>query len=143
MGETKPTLNGDGKQEKMDISGDDVQGPPDKKKGLTHALDQNQSDLSQEPDGSHRVPRAPNIDLLFDIPVHVSVEVGRVKMMIRDLLDLGHGSIITLNTLAEKPMEVLIYDKLIARGEAVQKNGRLGIRIVEIVTPKERIERLR
>jgi len=63
--------------------------------------------------------------------------------MIRDLLDLGHGSIITLNTLAEKPMEVLIYDKLIARGEAVQKNGRLGIRIVEIVTPKERIERLR
>jgi flagellar motor switch protein FliN/FliY len=143
MEEKKSTLNGNEKEEDIEISGDEVQGVLSKQEDMVHSSNQTQSDPSQELDGDCSSPQVSNIDLLLDIPVQVAVEVGRAKIIIRDLLDLSQGSIIKLDRLVGKPMDVLIQDKLIARGEVVQRNGQLGVRLTEIVTPRERIEKLR
>ncbi|MBF0477389.1 MAG: flagellar motor switch protein FliN [Deltaproteobacteria bacterium] len=84
-----------------------------------------------------------NLDFILDIPLNVSVELGRTKMQINDLLQLGQGSVIELNKLAGEPMEILVNNKLIARGEVVVVNEKFGVRLTEIITPLERIEQLR
>lgn len=90
------------------------------------------------PDTSHR-----NLTLILDIPLRVAVELGRTKMLVNDLLNLGQGSVIELNKLAGEPMEVLVNDKLVARGEAVVVNEKFGVRLTDIISPAERVEQLK
>jgi flagellar motor switch protein FliN/FliY len=82
------------------------------------------------------------LDLILDIPLRVSVELGRTRMLVNDLLQLGQGSVIELNKLAGEPLEVLVNDKLVARGEVVVVNEKFGIRLTDIISPIERIEKL-
>ncbi len=86
--------------------------------------------------------RMKKLELILDIPLKVSVELGRTKLLVNDLLQLGQGSVIELNKLAGDPLEVLVNDKLIARGEVVVVNEKFGIRLTDIISPIERIEKL-
>ncbi len=86
--------------------------------------------------------REANLDLILDIPLSVTVELGRSKMLINDLLQLGQGSVIELTKLVGDPLEVLVNDKLVARGEVVVVNEKFGVRLTDIVTPMERVKSL-
>jgi len=83
-----------------------------------------------------------NLDLIKDIPLRVSVELGRTRMVVSELLNLGQGSVVELSKLAGEPMEVLVNDKLVARGEAVVVNEKFGVRLTDIISPTERVEQL-
>ena len=83
-----------------------------------------------------------NLQMILDIPLRVTVELGRTKMPVSDLLNLTQGSVIELNKLAGEPMEVLVNDKLIARGEAVVVNEKFGVRLTDVISPSERVEQL-
>ncbi len=82
------------------------------------------------------------LDLLLDIPLQVSVEVGRSKILVRDLLQLQEGSLVELDKLAGEPLELYVNSRLIARGEAVVVNDKFGLRLTDVVSPAERIENL-
>lgn len=82
------------------------------------------------------------IDLLLDIPLEVSVEVGRSRILVRDLLQLQEGSLVELDKLAGEPLDLYINSRLIARGEAVVVNEKFGLRLTDVVSPAERIENL-
>ncbi len=84
-----------------------------------------------------------NLSLILDIPLKVTVELGRTKMPVSELLNLTQGSVIELAKLAGEPMEVLVNDKLIARGEAVVVNEKFGVRLTDIISLSERIEQLK
>lgn len=84
-----------------------------------------------------------NLDFILDIPLKVSVELGRAKVIIKDLLQLGQGSVLELDKLAGEPLEVLVNGKLVARGEVVVVNEKFGIRLTDIISPLERIESLK
>jgi flagellar motor switch protein FliN/FliY len=84
-----------------------------------------------------------NLDLILDIPLKVTVELGCTKLVVSELLNLGQGSVIELNKLAGEPMEVLVNDKLVARGEAVVVNEKFGVRLTDIISPSERVEQLK
>ncbi|MEZ4751462.1 MAG: flagellar motor switch protein FliN [Bdellovibrionota bacterium] len=79
---------------------------------------------------------------ILDIPLKVSVELGRARMLVQDLLDLHKGSVLELNKLAGEPLEVLVNDKIVARGEVVVVNEKFGIRLTDIVSHTERIRQL-
>lgn len=83
-----------------------------------------------------------DIDLILDIPLDVRVELGQVKMIVNDLLQLGQGSIIELNKHISDQVDVFISDKLIARGEVVVVEEKLGIRLTDIISPTERVKSL-
>src|SRR3954462_3453912 len=83
------------------------------------------------------------MDLLLDVPLDLSVELGRARMSIQDLLALGPGSVIELDKIAGEALDILVNDRLVARGEAVVVNDKFGIRITDIVSQSERIARLR
>lgn len=84
-----------------------------------------------------------SLDFILDIPLKVTVELGRTKMAIRDVLQLAQGSVVELSKFAGEPLEVLVNDKLIARGEVVVVNEKFGIRLTDIISPVERIEQLK
>ena len=102
--------------------------------------DQNEASV-QSTTGSTAKDR--NLSLILDIPLRVTVELGRTKMPVSELLNLTQGSVIELTKLAGEPMEVLVNDKLIARGEAVVVNEKFGVRLTDIISPTERIEQLK
>lgn len=77
------------------------------------------------------------LDFILDIPLELSVELGRTKMLVNNLLQLGQGSIVELNKLAGEPLEVYINRKLIARGEVVVVNEKFGVRLTDIITPMD------
>ena len=83
------------------------------------------------------------LDFLMDIPLEVSVELGRCKMLIADLLQIGQGSVVELNKLAGEPLDILVNSKLVARGEAVVVNDKFGVRLTDIIAPAERLEGLK
>ncbi len=83
-----------------------------------------------------------DLDFLLDIPLEISVELGRTSMMINDLLQLGQGSVIELSKLAGEPLEILINQKLVARGEAVVVNEKFGVRVTDIISAVERVKQL-
>ncbi len=83
------------------------------------------------------------LDILLDVPLEVTVELGRAKMTIQDLLALAPGSVIELDKVAGEPLDIVVNDRLIARGEAVVVNDKFGIRITDIISRSERIARLR
>lgn len=83
-----------------------------------------------------------DIDLIMDIPVKLTVELGRTKMTIKELLRLAQGSVVSLDGLAGEPLDILINGYLIAQGEVVVVNDKYGVRITDIITPSERMRRL-
>ena len=83
------------------------------------------------------------LDFLLDIPLVISVELGRTKMLINELLKLGQGSVIELTKQSGETLEILANQKLIAKGEVVSINDKYGIRLTEIISPQERIENLK
>ena len=86
------------------------------------------------------VPEArPNFELLLDIPLEVTVEIGRTRLAIRELLQLGPGSVIELQKLAGETLDVLVNGKPIARGEAVMVSDRFGVRLTDVASPSDRI----
>lgn len=84
-----------------------------------------------------------NMEFVLDIPLEITVELGRTKMLINDMLKLGQGSVIELSKLAGESLEILANQKPIARGEVVVVNEKYGVRLTEVISPMERIERLR
>lgn len=82
------------------------------------------------------------IDLLLDIPLQVSVEVGRSRILVRDLLQMQEGTLVELDKLAGEPLDLYVNSRLIARGEAVVVNDKFGLRLTDVVSPSERIENL-
>ncbi len=83
-----------------------------------------------------------DLDFILDIPLELSVELGKTKMLVNDLLQLGQGSIVELGKLAGEPLEVFINSKLVARGEVVVVNEKFGIRLTDIISPLERVRSL-
>lgn len=83
-----------------------------------------------------------NLDMILDIPVNLTVELGRTKIAIRSLLQLAQGSVVELDGLAGEPMDVLVNGCLIAQGEVVVVNDKFGIRLTDIITPTERLRKL-
>ncbi len=86
---------------------------------------------------------AKDMEFLLDIPLEVTVQLGMTKMLIRDLLQLGQGSVVELDKLAGEPMEILVNNKLVARGEVVVVNEKFGVRLTDIISATERINQLR
>ncbi|MCE1115832.1 MULTISPECIES: flagellar motor switch protein FliN [Pseudomonas] len=85
----------------------------------------------------------PNLDVILDIPVSISMEVGSTEINIRNLLQLNQGSVIELDRLAGEPLDVLVNGTLIAHGEVVVVNEKFGIRLTDVISPSERIKKLR
>lgn len=129
----------DKKEPKQDTQPDEPQGGSDKPAVMQ------EPDASQrsKPDGVADGRFAGNMDFLLDIPLEISVELGRTKILINELLKLGQGSVIELSKLAGETLEILANRKLVARGEVVVVNEKYGIRLTEIISPIERIERLK
>ena len=82
------------------------------------------------------------LDFILDIPLDVSAELGRTRLLINELLQLGQGSVVELNKLAGEPLEVFVNGKLVARGEAVVINEKFGVRLTDIISPMERVKQL-
>lgn len=102
----------------------------------------NFKDLTEEaksprPDSGKR-----EMDFILDIPLDVSAELGRTRLLINELLQLGQGSVIELNKLAGEPLEIFVNGKLVARGEAVVINEKFGVRLTDIISPIERVKQL-
>lgn len=86
--------------------------------------------------------RSRELDFILDIPLEISVEIGRARMLIGDMLKLGQGSVIELNRLSGEPVDIFVNNKLIARGEVVISGEKFGVRIIDIISPSERVKRL-
>ena len=84
-----------------------------------------------------------DIDMILDIPVQLTIELGRTKIPIKNLLQLAQGSVVELDGLAGEPMDVLVNGCLIAQGEVVVVNDKFGIRLTDIITPSERLRKLK
>ena len=106
-------------------------------------MQKSESSPNSKRDSATNGKLAGNMDFLLDIPLEISVELGRTKILINELLQLGQGSVIELSKLAGETLEILANHKLIARGEVVVVNEKYGIRLTEIISPSERIEGLK
>ncbi len=105
----------------------------------TEAQFKDMTDIAKRPpaDGAKR-----ELDFILDIPLDVSAELGRTRLLINELLQLGQGSVVELNKLAGEPLEVYVNGKLVARGEAVVINEKFGVRLTDIISPMERVKQL-
>ena len=92
--------------------------------------------------GADKAAPSQGFEMIMDIPVQITVELGRTKISIRNLLQLAHGSVVELDGLAGEPMDVLVNGTLIAQGEVVVVNEKFGIRLTDVITPQERIRKL-
>ena len=99
-------------------------------------------DLTQESKTPRTETVRRDLDFILDIPLDVSAELGRTKLLINELLQLGQGSVIELNKLAGEPLEIYVNGKLVARGEAVVINEKFGVRLTDIISPIERVKQL-
>jgi flagellar motor switch protein FliN len=103
------------------------------------SLEQDQSKARK----NTNTPTTSDLDFILDIPLEITVELGRTTMMINDLLKLGQGSVIELSKPAGDTLEILANNRLIAKGDVVVINDKYGIRLTEVTTPVERVEKLR
>jgi flagellar motor switch protein FliN/FliY len=94
-------------------------------------------------DSTSMVTSSTNLDLLLGVTLQVSVELGRTKMNIEEILHLGPGSVVELDKLAGEPVDVLVNDKMIAKGEVVVLDDRFGVRITDVLSPAQRLNSLR
>jgi len=88
-------------------------------------------------------PQDSNLDRILDIPLVLSAQLGNTRMLIKDLLQLGPGSIVELDKLAGEPLEVLVNERLVARGEVVVVNEKFGIRLTDVISATDRVNKLR
>jgi flagellar motor switch protein FliN len=100
-------------------------------------------DAFAKPSDPDKKGGSPDLDVILDIPVRISMEVGSTAITIRNLLRLNQGSVIELDRLAGEPLDVLVNGTLIAHGEVVVVNDKLGIRMTDVISPSERIKKLR
>jgi flagellar motor switch protein FliN/FliY len=105
--------------------------------------------LQESPNSAHQPSRTATeqkggreLNFLYDIPLQISVEVGRSKILLRDLLKMGEGYVIELDKLAGEPLDLYVNSKLIAKGEAVMVGDKFGIRLTDVVSTADRIENL-
>jgi flagellar motor switch protein FliN len=111
---------------------------------MEHKAEKTEQEVNFEELDEQNVSGPPrDLEFLLDIPLLLSVELGRTKMLINDLLQLGQGSVVELEKLAGEPMEVFVNNRLIARGEVVVINEKFGVRLTDIVSPSERVRQLR
>jgi flagellar motor switch protein FliN len=102
------------------------------------------SKVETQPLGDESVQQGDvNLDVILDIPVTISMEIGRTRISIRNLLQLNQGSVIELDRLAGEPMDVLVNGTLVAHGEVVVVNEKFGIRLTDVISPAERIKNLK
>ena len=94
-------------------------------------------------DSSLNKLKVQNLDFILDIPLKVTVELGRTKVLVKDLLQMGQGSVLELDKLSGEPLEILVNGKLVAKGEVVVINEKFGARLTDIISPIERIETLK
>jgi len=111
-----------------------VQPPPE------GAADQSASEQGSTPNGSGAEI---NLDALLDVPVTLSVEIGRSRVPIKELLSLNQGSVVELDKEVNEPLDLLVNGTLMARGEVVVVDGKFGLRLIDIVSPAERLKKLR
>lgn len=88
------------------------------------------------------IPGGKNLDLVLEIPVTLSMEIGRTRMRIADLLDLNSGSVVDLQKMVDEPLDVLVNGTLVAHGEAVVMDGKFGIRLTDVVSKQERLKNI-
>ncbi|MGX2041279.1 flagellar motor switch protein FliN [Methylocaldum sp. MU1018] len=101
-------------------------------------------DLGKSPPGAGTAKSEDiNLDVLLDVPVTIAMEIGRAKINIRNLLQLAQGSVVELDRLAGEPMDVLVNGTLIAHGEVVVVNDKFGIRLTDVISPAERVRKLK
>ena len=94
-------------------------------------------------DRSKEEAESRRLEIFLDVPLDISVELGRSRMSIQELLALGPGSVVELDKVAGEPLDILVNQRLVARGEAVVVNDKFGVRITDIISPSERVARLR
>ncbi len=117
-------------------------GNPEVMEGTSHIGGAITSTLFKPLSGAGKADTANDIDMILDIPVTLTVELGQTKLPIKNLLQLSRGSVIELNGMAGDPLDILVNGCLIAQGEVVVVNERFGIRLTDIITPSERIRKL-
>lgn len=133
----------------MEEQGDDAQSDIDalmaggNEKTSAPAAERAELDEFDAAPRAQRSNGAPDLDVILDIPVRISMEVGNTEITIRNLLQLNQGSVIELDRLAGEPLDVLVNGTLIAHGEVVVVNEKFGIRMTDVISPSERIKKLR
>lgn len=115
----------------------------DAEKEMAEALAQEASTENNRPAPQLNGPQDQSLDRILDIPLMLSAQLGNTRMLIKDLLQLGPGSIVELDKLAGEPLEVLVNERLVARGEVVMVNEKFGIRLTDVISPTERVNKLR
>jgi len=100
------------------------------------------SDILESTEQKNAGQEQRNLDLILDIPLHLTVELGRTKLLVKDLLQLNQGAVVELGKLAGELLDVFVNSKLVARGEAVVVNEKFGVRLVDIISPAERVEKI-
>lgn len=98
--------------------------------------------MSDKPESNGSDLDIKNLDFILDIPLQVTVELGRTKLLVKDILQLNQGAVVELSKLAGEPLDIFVNSKLVARGEAVVVNEKFGVRLVDIVSPNERVEKV-
>ena len=98
--------------------------------------------MSDKPETNDTEHDIKNLDFILDIPLQVTVELGRTKLLVKDILQLNQGAVVELTKLAGEPLDIFVNSKLVARGEAVVVNEKFGVRLVDIVSPNERVEKI-
>jgi len=120
----------------------------DKESGDAHRIREKLDDTLEEPKfrelkkTSLEKERPRELDFVLDIPLEISVEIGRTRMLIGDMLKLGQGSVIELNKLSGEPVDIFVNSRLIARGEVLVSGDKFGVRVIDIISPTERVKRL-
>jgi len=131
----EPTMLMDGDEEPTMIMDEDATAQPDDLPDFTGMP-------VSTPEAEDGMEMNPDLEMILDIPVRLSMEVGNTQISIRELLQLGQGSVIELDRLAGEPLDVLVNGTLIAHGEVVVVNDKFGLRMTDVISPSERIKKL-
>lgn len=123
----------------VNTSGSSVRPAPEELKEL---LENEQESRRQSQAARQSDPDNRSLDFLYDVPLQISVEVGRSKILLKDLLRMGEGYVIELDKMAGEPLDLYVNSRLIAHGEAVMVGEKFGIRLTKIVSKNDRIEKL-
>ena len=102
----------------------------------------NTPDSFEEETSSADAPQSRGLQFLYDVPLRVSVEVGRCKILLKDLLAMGTGQVIELDKMADEPLDLYVNSRLIARGKAVKIGDKFGIKLTEVISTSDRLEKL-
>ncbi len=136
--------------ENLDVSADDAAAEDawaaalaEQEESETEGVEAEPAQLDEFAAGPAQLSGEENLEVILDIPVTISMEIGRTKISIRNLLQLNQGSVVELDRLAGEPMDVLVNGTLIAHGEVVVVNEKFGIRLTDVISAQERIKKLK